>query len=288
MQLQAFNSLPANEAETALAHCCGATRWVNLMMGARPFTAAPALFARCNEVWYGDCREEDWLEAFAQHPKIGDINSLKEKYAATRDWAAGEQSGVQEAPTAILEQLAAANRAYEGKFGFLFIVCATGKTAEEMLRLLKDRLENEREEELWVAMGEQCKITHLRLRKLLADEALAPATVSQVTTHVLDTSIGQPGRGVSIRLKARAEGRWLSIAQGVSNDDGRITGLLPPERTLSPGHYKMVFDTGKYFDSQKIQGFYPEVEISFTTFDHGHYHVPLLINPFGYSTYRGS
>ena len=288
MKLNTLNTLPPEEAKAALANCCGATQWVNRMMEAHPFASASALFARCNDIWYGQCREEDWLEAFSHHPRIGGIDSLKEKYAATKNWAEKEQGGVKGAAATTLERLAAANRAYEEKFGFIFIVCATGKSAEEMLRLLQDRLENMREEELRVAMGEQCKITHLRLRKLLTDEDLPAAASSQVTTHVLDTSIGRPGRGVSIRLKARIEERWLTIAQGISNEDGRIASLLPPGRTLPPGHYKMVFDTGNYFESLNIQGFYPEVEIAFTTFDRSHYHVPLLINPFGYSTYRGS
>lgn len=288
MQLKTFNNLPSKEAQTTLANCCGAAHWVKRMTGARPFASVAALFSQCNDIWYDECREEDWLEAFSQHPRIGDIDSLKEKYAATRDWAAGEQSGVQQAPMAVLEQLAAANRAYEEKFGFIFIVCAAGKPAEEMLRLLEDRLENGREEELRVAMGEQNKITQLRLRKLLSEEELPPPANSQITTHVLDTSLGRPGRGLSIRLKARIGEQWLAIAQGVSNEDGRIADLLPPGRTLAPGHYRMSFDTGKYFDSLNIQGFYPEVEITFTTFGRSHYHVPLLINPFGYSTYRGS
>lgn len=288
MELNTFNNLPSREAEAALANCNGAARWASLMVQARPFGSAAALFNHCNEIWYEECREKDWLEAFSQHPEIGDIGSLKEKYGATRDWAAGEQSGVNNAPETVLEQLAQANRAYEEKFGFIFIVFATGKSAGEMLRLLNDRLENTREEELLVAMGEQCKITQIRLRKLLAEENLPPPARSQATTHVLDTSIGQPGRGVGIRLKARIGSQWLAIAQGVSDEDGRIADLLPPGRALPPAHYKMVFDTGKYFESRNVRGFYPEVDISFTIFDNSHYHVPLLINPFGYSTYRGS
>jgi len=288
MELNTFNNLPPREAEAALANCNGAARWASLMVQARPFGSAAALFNHCNEIWYEECREEDWLEAFSQHPKIGDIGSLKEKYAATKGWAAGEQSGVKSAPETVLEQLAEANRLYEEKFGFIFIVSATGKSAGEMLRLLNDRLENKREEELLVAMGEQCKITQIRLGKLISEEGPPLPANGQVTTHVLDTSIGLPGRGVGIRLKAYIEGRWLCIAQGLSNADGRIANLLPLERRLPPGNYKMAFDTGKYFESRNVRGFYPEVEISFTIFDNSHYHVPLLINPYGYSTYRGS
>lgn len=288
MQLNTLNALPPAEAQPALLTCNGTNRWATRMLEARPFASPAALFARCNDIWYNECREADWLEAFAQHPRIGDIGSLKEKYAATKNWAAGEQQGVAQASAATLEQLAAANRAYEEKFGFIFIVCATGKPAEAMLRLLQDRLENNQDEELLVAMGEQCKITLLRLRKLLAEEPLPEAPRSQVTTHVLDTSAGHPGQNISIRLKARNGSQWQTIAQGVTNADGRIAGLLPPGRILPPGPYQMAFDTGTYFDRQKIRGFYPEVDIAFTIFDGSHYHVPLLVNPFGYSTYRGS
>jgi hydroxyisourate hydrolase len=89
-------------------------------------------------------------------------------------------------------------------------------------------------------------------------------------------------------LQIPVNGIWQTIAQGVTNIDGRIADLLPSQTLLASGNYKLVFDTGSYFASQKIKGFYPEVEIQFIVFDDTHYHVPLLINPFGYSTYRGS
>ena len=112
--------------------------------------------------------------------------------------------------------------------------------------------------------------------------------VSQLTTHVLDTSIGKPGKDITICLKQNISNSWQTIAQGVTNVDGRIADLLPPGRNVLPGNYKMVFETGNYFKANNIKGFYPVVEIDFTVFDDEHYHVPLLINPFGYSTYRGS
>ena len=88
--------------------------------------------------------------------------------------------------------------------------------------------------------------------------------------------------------KRKTNNIWESFAQGVTNSDGRVGDLLPAGKDLAPGNYMVVFETGHYFESQKIKGFYPEVEIQFTVFDDAHYHVPLLINPFGYSTYRGS
>ncbi len=113
------------------------------------------------------CLEPDYLEAFSHHPKIGDIDSLKKKFASTATWASGEQAGVNAADQATLEQLAEGNNLYEEKFGFIFIVCATGKSAAEMLDLLKQRLPNNREDELKIAAAEQHKITLIRLEKLL-------------------------------------------------------------------------------------------------------------------------
>ena len=108
----------------------------------------------------------DWLEAFAAHPRIGDLDALRKKFASTANWCAGEQAGVAAADEAVLTALADGNRAYEARFGYIFIVCATGKSAAEMLAILTARLANDPEVELKVATAEQAKITRLRLEKL--------------------------------------------------------------------------------------------------------------------------
>jgi len=113
------------------------------------------------------CSAEDWKEAFTHHPRIGDVASLTEKFASTALWASGEQNGVNTASKETIEALAEANRLYEEKFGYIFIVCATGKSAEQMLTLLKQRLHNSPKEEIEVAAEEQNMITKLRLEKLL-------------------------------------------------------------------------------------------------------------------------
>lgn len=288
MTLQDFNQLPPDEAAQRLQTCCGAARWVSETMKGFPFASEAELVQRATSAWYDVCDESDWREAFTHHPKIGDIESLQKKFASTSHLAGAEQSGVSSAGSGTIEALAAGNAAYDERNGFIFIVCATGKSADEMLRLLQDRLFNQPEEELRVAMGEQHKITILRLKKLV-DGDWSFLKVSQLTTHVLDTSLGRPGQDIAIRLQEPdGTGGWRTIAQGVTNADGRIPDLLPPNRTLPQGNYRAVFDTGRYFAQQKTSGFYPAVEIQFTVFDDSHYHVPLLINPFGYSTYRGS
>jgi hydroxyisourate hydrolase len=286
MTLADFSALSKAEAGKQLVTCCGSSKWVEKMLQEFPFASERRLLQTAQDIWYGECNESDWQEAFTHHPKIGETN-LAEKFAATQHLAGKEQEGVNDASAEMIKELAKANREYEAKTGFIFIVCASGRSAGEMLRLLKDRLRNSLREELQVAMGEQYKITMLRLQKLLEiTDTRLPA--SQLTTHVLDTSAGKPGQDITIRLQRSYNGIWETFAQGVTNADGRIGDLLPPGRTIAAANYKMIFETGDYFIANKIKGFYPEVEIQFTVFDGKHYHVPLLINPFGYSTYRGS
>lgn len=149
-----------------LEYCCASSRWVELMLQQAPFADEQALMAAATAA-ESQLTETDWLQAFDGHPKIGDINSLKQKYANTRQMAGHEQSGVNSADEATLKALAAGNAAYEQKFGFIFIVCATGKSAEEMLALLQQRLPNSRETEIRNAAQEQAKITRIRLQQLM-------------------------------------------------------------------------------------------------------------------------
>ena len=282
MTLQEFNTLDKPTVRQHLFDCCGSTRWADGMMAHFPFASEKQLVDWSSQIWYDECYEADWRESFTHHPKIGDVKSLTEKFAGK------EQAGVAVASQSVIEALAQANADYEAQNGFIFIVCATGKSAEEMLQILTDRLQNTPEEEVRIAMGEQQKISIIRFKKLLSEGDFSFLKVSQITTHVLDTSVGLPGKSISIRLQAKRNGKWQTIAQGITNADGRIPDLLPPDSNLKPDTYKMVFDTGSYYARQNLKTFYPEVEIQFTTFDETHYHVPLLVNPFGYSTYRGS
>ena len=112
--------------------------------------------------------------------------------------------------------------------------------------------------------------------------------MSQVTTHILDTTLGKPAKGVTIILYKEENDSWKEIARGVTNQDGRIADLLSIDVILSPGIYKLKFETKPYFERLSVSTFYPIIEIIFTIARAEHYHVPLLLNPFGYSTYRGS
>ena len=166
MRLGDLNSLDDETAMRAFLRCCGSSRWARQMTAARPFAGAEAVAGAANAVWSGLDRA-DWLEAFAAHPKIGET---RPGGSGVADWSQEEQAGVAGAAAQSLRRLTEANRDYAARFGYIFIVCATGRTAGEMLTLLEDRLRHDAGEELPVAAEEQRKITQLRLGKLLEQE----------------------------------------------------------------------------------------------------------------------
>lgn len=166
MTLHEFNILPKEQLIEELSRCCGSSTWVKKMLPFIPADDMIELLEDAEELWW-QCNEDDWKEAFSHHPKIGDAESLATKFASTAQWAWGEQSRVNMASAEIIKALAESNSLYEEKFGYIFIVCATGKTAEEMLEILQERLKNDPEEEIKIAADEQNKITKLRIEKLL-------------------------------------------------------------------------------------------------------------------------
>jgi 2-oxo-4-hydroxy-4-carboxy-5-ureidoimidazoline decarboxylase len=162
---QRLDLASADEARRLLQACCGSTRWVERMLARRPFGRVDKLLATARTEWFA-LTPDDWREAFSQHPKIGDRDSLRRRFPTTHHLSEQEQSGVADASEAVLDALSDGNRAYEARFGYIFIVCATGRTADEMLRMLRARLDNDAEGELRVAAEEQAKITALRLERL--------------------------------------------------------------------------------------------------------------------------
>jgi allantoicase len=159
-----LNALADEAAHKALLDCCGAGAWAQGVAGRRPFHDPAQLFESAREVWE-KLRKDDWLEAFHQHPKIGERKAGEPDQA--QRWSEQEQRSVADSARQLLEELAKLNQAYEARFGYIFIVCASGKSAEEMLGLLGQRLKNDPESELRIAAGEQAKITRLRLEKML-------------------------------------------------------------------------------------------------------------------------
>jgi 2-oxo-4-hydroxy-4-carboxy-5-ureidoimidazoline decarboxylase len=157
--LKALNSMPRGQLIDAFMKCCGSHRWAEAMANARPYSFEEEIFANAQTIWDA-LGERDWLEAFSHHPRIGETKKAGE-------WESQEQKGVRGAADSVLDELATGNREYEMKFGFIYLVCATGKSADEMLEILRSRLRNEPADEIRVAAGEQAKITRLRLYKLL-------------------------------------------------------------------------------------------------------------------------
>jgi 2-oxo-4-hydroxy-4-carboxy-5-ureidoimidazoline decarboxylase len=164
--LKRLNDQNERKAWDDLLTCCGASKWVAKVVAARPFINVESLTA-ASEAAFETLSRTDWLEAFSHHPKIGDIDSLRTKFASTSAWAGQEQSGTSVAQEETLQQLAEGNETYEQKFGFIFIICATGKSAEEMLKALRERVGNDADSELQNAAEQQKQITRLRLGKLL-------------------------------------------------------------------------------------------------------------------------
>jgi OHCU decarboxylase len=163
MQLNDLNAIDRDRAERAFLRCCGSTRWARMMTDARPFDSVEATAATADDIWLSLDRA-DWLEAVAAHPQIGAGGAGK------AEWSEHEQSRVAEASADVRERLASRNRDYVERFGYIFIICATGKSADEMLATLEQRLTNAPDAELRIAAEEQRRITQLRLRKLLEEQ----------------------------------------------------------------------------------------------------------------------
>jgi 2-oxo-4-hydroxy-4-carboxy-5-ureidoimidazoline decarboxylase len=164
--LTRINEVAHEDAARELQSCCGSTAWAGQMADERPFDTIDAVHEAADRIW-ATIGREGILEAFQHHPKIGDIDSLRNKFSSTRAWSESEQSSAATTNEETLRQLAERNRVYEEKFGYIFIVCATGKSAQEILAILNERIPHDPVEELEIAAGEQRKIMHIRLNKLL-------------------------------------------------------------------------------------------------------------------------
>lgn len=178
--LDRLNALPREEAETRLLACCGSRQWARRLAAERPFAGADDLAEAADRIWRS-LPADDWLEAFGAHPRIGAPVKGTDLFNESGEipkinlspfslWARQEQAGTKSASPETLANLADVNREYEERFGHIFIVCATGKSAAEMLALAESRLHNDPQTELAIAAEEQRKIMRLRLAKLLEAE----------------------------------------------------------------------------------------------------------------------
>lgn len=323
-------------------NCCGSTKFASEMAKVAPFSSPAQAVEASRTIWWNKVDIPGWLEAFGAHPRIGDVEVLKRE-VPTAEWSKGEQSeALKSANNSILQELAEWNRQYEAKFGFVFLICASGKSSSEILARLKERFASRPIDELQVAATEQQKITEIRLRKLFAERQSSDKQVGQIggllglmktdayvmsttpetsahlmstegsllrppiTTHVLDVSRGRPGGGIEVALDIwkgystnDKSGEWTNIGSSVTDSDGRSGPLMMPSNTVMAGRYKLTFNTGKYFSNLRNSAqrsdlggsFYPLISVVFEispSQGSEHFHVPVLLSPFSYTTYRGS
>ncbi len=166
--IEDWNALPVEAAGEAVLPCCGSQAWALGLASRRPLSTLPELLAASDAAWWS-LTEADWQQAFDSHPRIGEQGAVGHATDASLTWSAGEQRAAELSDTDAKAKLAEGNRAYEAKFGRIFIVCATGKSAQEMLAILAHRMGNTAEAELHETAEQQREITHIRLRKWLAE-----------------------------------------------------------------------------------------------------------------------
>jgi OHCU decarboxylase len=163
--LDEWNQLPEPDALATVLACCGSNAFARAVVRGRPYPDSESLLARSDEIWWS-LGERDWLEAFARHPRIGESTAhASPQFSA---WSTEEQSRARAADEPVVDSLARKNREYEARHGFIYIVCASGRSAEELLAILDRRLRNSTEVELREAAEQQRQITHLRIGKWLA------------------------------------------------------------------------------------------------------------------------
>ncbi|XP_072983752.1 uric acid degradation bifunctional protein TTL isoform X2 [Typha latifolia] len=302
------------ETEEEFLSCSGSKRFAKEMAAASPFSDLDHAIRSARDIWLNKVDVNGWLEAFAAHPEIGST------YPSISQRSKEEQSAALATATEwTTQELVEWNARYREKFGFVFLICASGRSTPEILAELKRRYLNRPIVELEVAAQEELKIFELRLAKLFVPKARTIPSVSTalpvshsnkaggstqrtrppITTHVLDVAGGSPASGVDIHLEmwrdtqkgpsftSRDSTQWLLLGSSVTNSDGRSGPLMDIVDSINPGFYRISFNTGKYAPS----GFFPYVSIVFEVRENQrleHFHVPLLHSPFSFTTYRGS
>lgn len=283
--------LDASEPELRelMRSCLTVPRWIDEVAEAAPYASAADLMERARTA-ADPLRPDEIEQALAEHPRIGE-----QARGETR--AAAFSRTEQRAPDAGDEDLAArisqANAAYEQRFGRIFLIRAAGRTRAEVHAEQQRRLTLDNASDLRIVAGELREIALLRLESLPAAERETKTARSHITTHVLDAARGLPASGLAVTLEHATSGQaaqgiaWRQLAQARTDCDGRLDTFGP--EALPPGRYRVTFDTGGYFAAQGTDTFYPEVTVTVELADPtAHYHVPLLLSPFAYSTYRGS
>ncbi|WP_082687585.1 2-oxo-4-hydroxy-4-carboxy-5-ureidoimidazoline decarboxylase [Curtobacterium oceanosedimentum] len=265
MDLRDFDSAPADDARRTALHWAAVPAWADALVAARPFRTVPALIAAATGA-AADWTAADLDAALAEHPRIGE--------RTTEASSAREQGAMATAADDVAAAIARGNAAYEDRFGRVFLVRAAGRTPEELLAELERRLAGEPDAEVTEATAALADIAVHRIR--------ATFGVPHLTTHVLDARTGTPAAGIALTLRT-AGGEVL--ATGETDADGRA-GLGPD--VLPRGDLELRFDTGAHHRAAGVPTFHPYVVVAFSVAGTDHLHVPVLLSPFAYSTYRGS
>ncbi|XP_073025012.1 uric acid degradation bifunctional protein TTL-like isoform X1 [Primulina eburnea] len=329
--------------EKELFACCGSVKFAKEMAASGPFSGYLEAVGAASDIWFNKVDVNGWLEAFSAHPQIGESPSKTHKSPTSAQWSKGEQStALATATDSTLQELYEWNARYRQKFGFVFLIFASGRSSPEILAEMKRRCQNRPIVELELAAKEQMKITELRLSKLFSANATTASTTNTqygsdvtkaredrvshisghfvavketpaeksaeivsrtrppITTHVLDIARGSPAAGIEVLLETWGNNQsrplfgqmdsshnWKLQGSSTTDKDGRSGQLMKMVDVLSPGIYRISFNTGRYNPT----GFFPYVSIVFEVRDSQkleHFHVPLLLSPFSFSTYRGS
>ncbi len=268
-----FSELPLEPARERLLTCLNAPGWADAVLAGRPYPDAGSLLDAVLRLGR-ELSDDDLRQALAKHPRIGERPAGSSPEAAH---SRSEQSGVDQTDAELTAALHAGNLAYEKKFDQVFLIRAAGRTGPEILEALRERLTNDPQTEAAVVRDQLAQIAQLRLAAQLA----AQITLS---THVLDSGTGRPAVGVSVALDG-PEGR---LATAVTDQDGRVREW-GSDVIVRPGTFRLTFGTGEWFEQQGQECYNPEVTVTFVIPEgDGHFHVPLLLSAYAYSTYRGS
>jgi 2-oxo-4-hydroxy-4-carboxy-5-ureidoimidazoline decarboxylase len=291
-KLSELNHCSKDDFVAALANIFEHSPWVaEATASLRPFGGMPALFAAMTAA-VDRAPDAARLELIKAHPDLA--NKTQRAAGLTVESSAEQDSvGLDRLSDAEFEAFERANTAYRAKFGFPYIVCVRRHTRDSILRDFERRLSNDASAEIRASIAEICRIAALRLDALIASEDRLPVH-GRLSTHVLDTHSGKPAAGISIQLTELSDlGQSRVVARATTNSDGRTDQPLIGGRPVPIGRYELMFRVGDYFAGRGVAmsdpPFLDQIPLRFSVSEpEGHLHVPLLVTPWSYATYRGS
>jgi 2-oxo-4-hydroxy-4-carboxy-5-ureidoimidazoline decarboxylase len=287
-----LNSSSRDDFVAALANVFEHSPWIAEQVAMkRPFAGVAALFAAMRDA-VNRAPAELRLGLIRAHPDLA--NKTQRAAGLTAESNAEQNSaGLDRLSDAEFVAFERVNNAYRAKFGFPYVLCVRRHTRDSILRDFERRLPNDAKAEVQTSIGEICRIASLRLDQLVASEDKLPVH-GRLSTHVLDTHSGRPAAGISIELAELSDlGQSRVVARAVTNSDGRTDQPLIGGRPVPIGRYELTFHVGAYFAGRGVPlsdpPFLDRIPLQFAVSDpEGHLHVPLLVTPWSYATYRGS